>query len=76
VERLARGAGPDPTVPDPDRAGLALLYRADLPVGAGADVYALFPAGLDPATVRLLTADDLVASLVRRPVADDDPATA
>jgi hypothetical protein len=76
VERLARGAGPDPTVPDPDRAGLALLYWADLPVGARADVYALFPAGLDPATVRLLTADDLVASLVRRPVADDDPATA
>jgi hypothetical protein len=48
---------------DAASAGLALLTRADLPVAAGAEVYALYPAGLDAAAVRLLTAADLAARL-------------
>lgn len=62
------GSGPDGAVlpgeaPDPGSAGLAFPHRADLPVAPGASVYALFPAGLDPASVQLLTAEELVASL-------------
>lgn len=76
VERLITGTEPDPTVPDPASAGLAILHRADVPVGAGATVHALFPAGLDPAAVRLLTMDDLVASLTARPAPDERPAAA
>lgn len=63
VDRLVTGAGPDGEVPDPAGAGLAFLHRADIPVAPGAAVYALFPAGLDPAAVRLLAAEDLVTSL-------------
>lgn len=73
VERLASGTGPDPQVPDPARAGLAFLYRGDLPIAPGAAVYALFPAGLDPAAVRLLTADDLVATLASGDADNVDP---
>jgi hypothetical protein len=76
VERLAAGTGPDPTTPDPASAGLAILYRADVPVGPGFTVHALLPAGLDPAAVRLLTVDDLVASLAARPAVDEEPAAA
>ncbi len=65
VDRLTTGAGPDPEVPDPATAGLAFLHRGDVPVAAGAQVYALYPQGLDPAVVRLLTAEDLVAGLAR-----------
>jgi hypothetical protein len=68
VERLATGARPDPQRPDPARAGLAFLHRGDVPVAPDAAVYALYPAGLDPASVRLLTADDLVATLLARPI--------
>lgn len=68
VERLATGTGPDPGQPNPAEAGLAFLHRGDVPVAPGAAVYALFPADLDPASVRRLTADDLVASLLARPI--------
>lgn len=64
VERLVTRAGADPQVPDPATAGLAFLHRGDIPVAPGAAVYALFPASLDPAAVRPLTAEDLVATLV------------
>ncbi|MEO3975580.1 MXAN_6230/SCO0854 family RING domain-containing protein [Streptomyces sp. CAU 1734] len=46
-----------------EEAGLAFLVRGDVPLPAGAEVYALYPAGLDAGAVRLLTAPDLVTSL-------------
>jgi hypothetical protein len=64
--RLATRAGADEAPADPARAGLAFLMRGDIPVASGAEVYALQPAGLDPATVRLVAAEDLTSSLVPR----------
>ena len=64
VDRLTTGTGADLQTPDPTRAGLAFLHRGGVPVAPEAAVYALYPAGLDPAAVRLLTAEDLVATLV------------
>lgn len=66
AHRLRTGTAPDHDVPDPARAELAFLLRGDLPVARGAQVYALYPAGLDPTTVRLLAAEDLVATLLPR----------
>jgi Prokaryotic RING finger family 4 len=79
VHRFLRSAGEDvPTFAGrilagtPDSVGsadeitpvpLAFLIRGDAPVAAGADVYALYPAGLDTTAVRLLAAADLAASL-------------
>ncbi|MBL1097352.1 hypothetical protein [Streptomyces coffeae] len=48
---------------DPARIGAAFLVRGDLPLPDGCPVYALHPAGLDAAAVRLLTASDVVNSL-------------
>jgi hypothetical protein len=64
VSRLASPAGADPALP-PAPADLAFLWRGDLPVAPGAQVYALYPGGLDPATVRRLSAEDLVSCLAR-----------
>jgi hypothetical protein len=64
--RLGNGAGPDATTVDPSLATLAFLLRGDVPVATGAQVYALYPANLDPATIRPVTADQLVASLSPR----------
>ncbi|WP_432039760.1 MXAN_6230/SCO0854 family RING domain-containing protein [Streptomyces cucumeris] len=56
---------------DPARIGAAFLVRGDVPLPAGCPVYALHPAGLDAAVVRLLTASDVVNSLAHGgPTAD------
>ena len=48
---------------DPTGAGLAYLLRGDLPLPKDCEVFALYPAALDAASVRLLTAADVVAAL-------------
>ncbi|MEW1760570.1 MXAN_6230/SCO0854 family RING domain-containing protein [Streptomyces cyaneofuscatus] len=42
---------------------LAYLLRGDLALADGSEAYALYPAGLDAESVRLLAASDLVSSL-------------
>jgi hypothetical protein len=49
---------------DAAASALQLLVRGDLPAPDGAEVYALHPAGLQAATVRLLSASDLAGALV------------
>lgn len=44
-------------------ARLAYLLRGDVAVAEGGEVFALHPAALDAARVRLLSASDVVASL-------------
>ncbi|WP_171162413.1 MXAN_6230/SCO0854 family RING domain-containing protein [Streptomyces sp. I05A-00742] len=44
-------------------AGLAFLYRGDLELARGAEVFALHPREIDAGAVRLLTASDVVAAL-------------
>jgi hypothetical protein len=61
--RIVTTAG---TPASPRPAGLAFLHRGDAPVTPGAEVYALRPASLDPATVHLLAAEELAASLIPR----------
>jgi hypothetical protein len=56
-----QAAEPDSGVDRMPAAELALLYRGDVAVTPGADVYALYPAEL--AGVNLLAADDVVALL-------------
>jgi hypothetical protein len=65
AERLGDPTGGDGfAVPaEAGDAALQLLVRGDLPVPAGAAVYALHPANLDASTVRLLAAADLAAAL-------------
>ena len=53
--------------PGPVPAQLAFLYRGDYVVADGAEAYALHPAALDAARVRLLAAADLAGAL--RPAA-------
>ncbi|QKV96485.1 hypothetical protein HUT19_36220 [Streptomyces sp. NA02950] len=53
------------TEQEPARIGAAFLVRGDLPLPEGCPVYALHPAGLDAAAVRLLTASDVVNSLAQ-----------
>jgi hypothetical protein len=63
--RLTDPAAAD-AVAQPDdaaTASLQLLVRADLPHPAGAEMFALYPAGVDPATVRLLAAAELATAL-------------
>ncbi|MFE0464760.1 MXAN_6230/SCO0854 family RING domain-containing protein [Kitasatospora sp. NPDC058965] len=52
-----------PADPAAEPAQLAHLLRGDLPLAPGAEAYALHPAGLDAARVRLLTAADVVTAL-------------
>ncbi|MEY9842509.1 MXAN_6230/SCO0854 family RING domain-containing protein [Streptacidiphilus sp. EB103A] len=61
----ARIATPDTdtAAADPATAQLAYLLRGDLALADGSEAYALHPAGLDAAKVRLLTAADLVTAL-------------
>jgi hypothetical protein len=61
--RVAAGTDPDADLGDPGRAQLAFLHRGDLVIGEGAAAYALFPANLNPETVRPLAAEDLAALL-------------
>ncbi|HXV94308.1 MAG TPA: hypothetical protein VD813_13470, partial [Pseudonocardia sp.] len=62
--RLAAGPDDGPaTAEEAAGAALQLLVHADLPAPAGAQVYALYPAGIDAAAVHLLAAADLVAQL-------------
>ncbi|MGW3244942.1 MXAN_6230/SCO0854 family RING domain-containing protein [Streptomyces sp. NPDC001070] len=66
AEFAARIGTPDADPADgaaPDTARLAYLLRGDVAVPAGGEVFALHPAALDAAKVRLLSAPDLVASL-------------
>ncbi|MFF3564386.1 MXAN_6230/SCO0854 family RING domain-containing protein [Streptomyces sp. NPDC002574] len=51
------------------RARLAWLLRGDLELPQGGEVFALHPAGLDAARVRLLSAADVVAALTPAPAA-------
>jgi hypothetical protein len=65
ASRLATADRDGQGVPqDGSTAALQLLVRGDLPTPDGAEVYALHPAGLDAAMVRLLTASDLAGALV------------
>lgn len=59
---------------DAGTAALKFLLRADLPAPAGAQVYALHPAGLNACEVRLLTAADIEAGLT--PATDSTRAAA
>jgi hypothetical protein len=59
---LARADG-DARPEDAAAAGLQLVMHGDLPCPDGADVYALYPAGIAADAVRLLTAADVVAAL-------------
>ena len=67
ADRLAGGVAGDSdgdgAPDDAATAGLQLLVRGDLPAPAGAEVFALHPAALDAADVRLLSAADLAARL-------------
>lgn len=53
----------------PEAARLAYLLRGDVAVPEGGEVFALHPAALDAARVRLLSASDVVASLAPAVVA-------
>ena len=48
---------------DAAAAGFVVLLRGDLPLGAGAEVFALHPLELDATRTRLLATSDLVAAL-------------
>ena len=63
--RMVDAASADGTASavDAAAAGFAVLLRGDLPLGAGAEVFALHPLELDAARLRLLAASDLVAAL-------------
>ncbi|MGW0858758.1 MXAN_6230/SCO0854 family RING domain-containing protein, partial [Streptomyces sp. NPDC002690] len=62
AEFAARVGGPfaDPGAAsaEPERARLAFLLRGDLALREGSEAYALYPAGLDAAAVRMLAASD------------------
>lgn len=64
----ARIGTPATDTPEADPAGaqLAYLLRGDLRLPGGSEAYALYPAGLDPRSVRLLAASDLVSALAAR----------
>jgi RING finger family protein len=68
--RIAAGqadaCGPADAADPGTDAELAFLFRGDLPLAPDAEVYALFPAQLDPATVRLVAAEDVAAVLTPR----------
>lgn len=62
--RLAGGDGDaEASVGDAAGAALQMVVRGDLPVPAGAEVYALHPAGLDAGEVDLLAAADVAGQL-------------
>ena len=71
ASRIAAGMDPDPVPSDPLRAQLAFVHRGDVAIAAGATVYALFPANLNPETVRPLAAEDLAALLGPRSTTGD-----
>ncbi|MFD3453433.1 MXAN_6230/SCO0854 family RING domain-containing protein [Streptomyces sp. NPDC058691] len=60
------GDGPD-ALKELGRARLAWLLRGDLELPESGEVFALHPAGLDAARVRLLSAADVVAALAPAP---------
>ncbi|MEU1088158.1 MXAN_6230/SCO0854 family RING domain-containing protein [Streptomyces sp. NPDC005576] len=70
AEFAARVGGPDDdragAAAKPEHAQLAFLLRGDLALPAGAEAYALYPAALDAASVRLVAAPDLVSALAPR----------
>ncbi|WP_277744349.1 MXAN_6230/SCO0854 family RING domain-containing protein [Streptomyces sp. LX-29] len=61
--RIGTPATDETPAPDLATAHLAYLLRGDVPLPRGAEAYALHPADLDPRTVRLLAASDLVTAL-------------
>ncbi|WP_116215141.1 MXAN_6230/SCO0854 family RING domain-containing protein [Streptomyces olivoreticuli] len=65
--RIGTPATDEDGAPDLSRARLAHLLRGDLALPPGSEVYALHPAGLNAASVRLLTASDLVTALESLP---------
>ncbi len=61
--RIGTPATDEGEAPDLSQARLAHLLRGDLALPPGSEAYALHPAGLNAASVSLLTASDLVTAL-------------